>query len=375
MAGGITDTDFAAGPRDKVEAIENVPWSDLEAAARDIVRAATEARQKEFVQDTMSSGYDPETGEPRINYQDYSTGEFWIQQGTSEWMNSTTGEVINHDPRSVDPTQYQWVVEAYVYFYERWPSYPLVMGQECEQAKSAIQEEGGQMAALTTAANIAWNGWGGDAQRNFTQFFMDPFENAVTSQQTVLDELAVGMYAYAAMLKQARVAAKTTATEVINVLDSLGDSNPAEAALAIQIGIAVAGVVAAVAAFAAAPVTGGTSVVLGAGLLLAGLDGAAAVVQGVQLSEQEKPPLSGGTVDEVMGKLRTALETIKHDMDTIEQNIANLMSQSSDKVNEWLTSTDPQERATILPNEPDEDGVTDVTGGEIPGPDEFRPRT
>lgn len=191
----------------------------------------------------------------------------------------------------------------------------------------------------------------------------------------MLDELAVGMFAYAAMLKQARVAAKTTATEVINVLDTLGESDPAEAALAIQIGIAVMGVVVAVAAFAAAPVTGGTSVALGAGLILAGLDGGAAVVQGVQLSEQEKPPLSGGTVDEVMGKLRTALRLLKEDMDTIEQNIANLVSQSSAKVNEWLTSTDPQEKATLLPNEPDDDDVTNVTGGEIPGQDEFRPRT
>jgi hypothetical protein len=373
MADGITDTHFADGPQGEVENIENVPWSDLEAAARDIVRAAVEARQKEFVYDSMSSGYDAVTGEPRYNYQDYATGEFWIQQGSSQWLNTTTGEVINHDPREVDPTQYEWVVDEYVYFYERWPSYPLAMAQECEQAKEAIKNE--SMAALNSAAQIAWTGWGGDAQRNFTQFFMDPFQNAVTNQQTVLDELAVGMYAYAAMLKQARVAAKTTATEVINVLDSVGDSNPAEAALAIQIGVAVAGVVAAVAAFAAAPVTGGTSVVLGAGLLLAGLDGAAAVVQGVQLSEQEKPPLSGGTVDEVMSKLRTALEAIKHDMDTIEQNIANLMTESSDKVNEWLTSTDPQEKANILPNEPDDDGVTDVTGGAVPGPDVFRPRT
>jgi hypothetical protein len=373
MADGITDTHFAAGPREEVERIENVPWSDLEAAARDIVRAATEARSQEFVYDSLSSGYDPETGQPRYNYQDYATGDFWIQQGTSEWMNTTTGEVINHDPRNVDPAQYQWVVDAYVYFYERWPSFPLAMAQECEDAKAAIQE--GQMSALTTAANITWTGWGGDAQRNFTQFFMDPFENAVGNQQTVLDELAVGMYAYAAMLKQARLAAKTTATEVINVLDSVGETNPAEAALAIQIGIAVVGVVVAVAAFAAAPVTAGTSVALGAGLILAGLDGGAAVVQGVQLSGQEKPPLSGGTVDEVMGKLRTALTALKHDMDTIEQNIANLVTQSSDKVNDWLTSTEPQEKASLLPNEPDDDEVTNVTGGQVPAPDEFRPRT
>jgi hypothetical protein len=157
MADGITDTHFATGPKGEVENIENIPWSDLEAAARDIVRSATEARSKEFVYDSMSSGYDPETGEPRYNYQDYATGEFWIQQGTSQWMNTTTGEVINHDPREVDPTQYQWVVDDYVYFYERWPSYPLAMAQECEEAKFAIQQ--GEMSALNTAAQIAWNGW------------------------------------------------------------------------------------------------------------------------------------------------------------------------------------------------------------------------
>jgi hypothetical protein len=362
MADGITDSTFASGPRSAVDAIPNVPSWEVEERAHEVVNAAVRARQKEFVQDT-SSTYDPNTGEEYINYIDMATGELYVYQGDDRWMKAATGEQVG-DPRNVDPAQYQWVLDKFKYFHERWSAYPAAMAIECENAKAAIQS--GQMAALNTVGNIAWNNWGGDAQRHFTQYFLDPFAIAVTNQQLVLDELAVAMYAYEGLLKQSTVDAKSAADETIRVLDGLHDSNPPDATTIIKVAAITVSIVAAVA-------TGGTSLGITLGLIGAGLAGGELIASGI--ADKEKPQgISGGTVDEVLGKLREALDALKEDMDTVEQNLANGLTASVGQVDDWLGSDDPLTVASILPNEPTDDSVPNVTGGEVtPGSDDFRP--
>lgn len=361
MGNGIVNTAFASGPKEKADAIENVTPMEVAAAAADVVRAAVEARQEEFVQDPSSS-VDPETGEPRYNYQDYATGDMWIQTSSNQWMNTSTQQTIDHDPREVDPAQYQWVLDKFEYFYDRWASFPEAMGDHCEAAKRAI--ESGQMAAFGSVKDIVTNGWGGDAQVAFTDFFLEPFANAITNQQQMLDELAVAMYAYTALLKQAKIDAKMAADSAVKVLDGLNDRNPPDAKTI----IAVVGVVVSVVATVS---TAGSAAPLAFGLISAGISGAG-IVAG-ELQRQQEKDLSGGTVDEVLDKLSTALDQLKSDMDGVEENLAGPVSEAASRVSELIGSDDPYDKATILPNEPNDD-VTDVTGGHVPDHTEFRPR-
>jgi hypothetical protein len=364
--GGINDTAFSSGPKAKVDAIDAPsPW-EVEERAQQVVQAACRARQKEIVQEG-NTYIDPETGEQYINYNDLATGEGYTYLGNDQWLKRSTGERVG-DPRSIDASQYQWVIDKFKYFHERWSAYPLAMATECERAKGAIQS--GQMGALLTADQIAWTGWGGDAQRHFTQYFMEPFlQSAITNQQVVLDELAVAMYAYAALLLQARVDAKMAADKAIQVLDGLHDSNAPDAVTTIKLVAMVVGVVGAV---AATPATGGGSLALAAGLISAGLIGAEVVAEGISEQQKERD-INGGFVHEVLEKLKTALDDMKADMDKVEQNLASEVTEAAGIVDNWLSSTDPMTKASILPNEPTDDGVPNVTTGEA-GPGDFRPR-
>ncbi|HEY8471530.1 MAG TPA: hypothetical protein VIL37_02715 [Natronosporangium sp.] len=362
--GGITDTDYSAGPADRVRAMEAPSVWDVAERAAEVVNAAVRARQKEIMPGP-SVGYNEDTGEQMMHYDDLATGTSYTYMGNNRWVNNNTGEDVD-DPRNIDPAQYQWIIDDFKYFHERWDSYPMAMAMECEAAKAAIQE--GEMSALLTADQIAWNGWGGDAQRHFTQFFLDPFvQTAVTTQQTVLDELAVAMYAYAALLKQARIDAKLLADKAIQALDGLHESNPPEATTVIKIAAAVVGVVGAIA-------SGGGTLVVTLGIIGAGLGGAEVIAEGITEPEKSRP-IEGSFVHEVLDKLRELLQEMKSDMDKVEENIGKQIEEAAGQVNGWLTSSDPEEVSTILPTEPDDD-IPNVTDGEVqPGSDDFRPRT
>jgi len=349
------DAGYIQGRAQAVDDIESIPHQEVEAAAREIVRAAAEARTREFIQD--SSIYDPETGETALHH--WPSDEFYVPIGGGRYQNTTTQVVLDHNPREdVDESQYEWIVEHFDYFHERWPSYPRTMAEHCETAKTAIMS--GEMTPFLSVAMTVSNDWAGAARDDFLDYFLVPFGNAVTNQQLLLTELSAAMYGYEAVLRQARLDARHLANQTVNVLDSINTYSGGDAGTVLRvigIGLAVVSTLA----------TAGSTAALTFGLIGAGLQ---AAQLGADLAEQD---ISGETVDDVLNQLVQRLGDLRTAMDAEEDEIAIAVEKTSDSVQSLLDSGDPLELATVLPNEPNEDGITNVTGGEVPGEDEFRP--
>jgi hypothetical protein len=345
----------------KVAELEEVSAFEVEERAQEVVNAAVRARKKEFEE---GGGYytDPNTGESMPRLVDTATGKNYVYRHRTDQWETMEGQVVD-DPRNVDPAQYQWVIEKFKYFHQRWPTFAGTLAYHSDEAKAAITS--GRMAPIETVGDIVATGWGGQSRDNFKEFFLDPFGNAVTNQQQVLDELGCSMYAYEALLQEGQIDAKKTADETIKILDGLSESSPPDAETVIKVVAVVAGVVGVIA-------SGGSGLIIGAGLVGAGTGAAELIAKDV--SEQEKNrKLNGGTVDEVLEKMKGALDELKQDMETVEQNLAEAVGEVSTAVNGYLNNANALDVATILPNEPDND-VPDVTDGEVLGGDDFRPR-
>lgn len=356
----VVDVDFAAAPADEVERIDVIPHQEVEQAAQAVVRAAVEARGREIVEDyAVGGGHAGEDGVYRPYLMDYATGDYYIPMENG-WYNSATGENVSRDPREIDAGEYEWIIDYFTYFHERWPSYPQTMAQHCQTAKAEIQS-GKMTPILAVGRAVSW--WGGDARDNFLENFLDPFvSQTVTNQQALLDELAVAMHAYEAVLKQGRLDAKTIADQTVGVLDSTGHGSGGDVSVLLGVvGIAVAVV--------GTLLTAGTTTALTLGLIGAGLQTANLAVK---ISEDQT--IAGETVDEVLRTMAEVLDELRQAMDAEEDLIAEAVEKQADQVRDWLSSSSSLAMATILPNEPSEDGVTDITGGELPDRDEFRPR-
>lgn len=364
MADGIENVDYASGCVEAVESIDLITSHEVEQAAQDLARAAAEARSREFILD-MASG--PAPGQEI--YLDTATGDYYVPAGvdTGRWMNTTTGQEVDGNPTEVRTSDYDWLVSWFTQFHERWPSYPRTMAEHCRTAKAALQS--GRMTPIVNVKDMVNARWDGAASDDFRDFFLTPFVKAVNNQQALLDELAVAMYAYEGVLRQARLDARAVATNAINVLDSIdGYGGGGDAGLVLGvIGVAVS-VVAAVA-------TGGTTLGITLGLIGAGVSGAQVVNDALS---QEEPvtadqQITGDTVDQVVDNVVSVLSDLRRGMDAEEQGIANLLGQTRSEVSRLLASDSPLDVATILPNEPDADRITDITDGQLPSPAEFHP--
>jgi hypothetical protein len=356
MGETITDVDFSSAAMRKVDEIQLIPHQEVAQAAADVVRAAVEARRREIVVDM--GRYNPNSG--LYAYQDTATGGVYLPTDDGQYLNTITGQaVVGGDPTQIDPAQYQWIPEAFVYFYERWPSTARALAEHCENAKRSIQS--GRMTPIVGVSETVANNWGGTARNNFHDYFLAPFiTTAVTNQQALLDELAVGMYAYEGLLRQARVVAMDIAAKTIDALDGI---MPDDVGLS---GDQVLGTVGVVLGIVTAVATGGSGVGVSLGLIGAGLSAVSVVAAG---------QISGETVDEVLQSLRTTLEQRRQEMDGVEEAIAAALEETRGGVAESLGG-DPLDVGTVLPNEPEADGVPNLTAGEVPGSgiDGFHPR-
>ncbi|WP_147138631.1 hypothetical protein [Stackebrandtia albiflava] len=101
---------------------------------------------------------------------------------------------------------------------------------------------------------------------------------------------------------------------------------------------------------------------------------------GIYLAGAEAKPadIKGGTVQEILESMQTALDTLWTDMQDAERAIAAYLNTTGDEVDGYLSSSSASEKRTILPHEP-EDSVPDITDGADgisidPEDDHFRPR-
>jgi hypothetical protein len=350
------DSGYILGRAEAVDDIETINHQAVEEAARAVVRAAAEARTREFMLD--SAVYDPETGESSLYH--WPTGEYYLPIGGGRYQNTTTLVVLDYNPgEHVDESRYEWVVSQFEYFHERWPSYPRAMAQHGETARTAITS--GEMTGYNSVAITVGSDWAGQARDDFMDYFLAPYGNAVTNQQLLLTELSAAMYAYEAVLKQARLDARHLADETVNVLESINTYSGGDASTILRvvgIGLAVTSTL----------VTAGSTAALTFGLLGAGLQ---ATQLGVDIAKQAD--ISGETADDVVQQLVQRLSDLRAAMDAEEDQIAEAVATTADSVEALLGSSDPLELATILPNEPNDDGITNITAGDVPGHDEFRP--
>jgi hypothetical protein len=356
MGETISDVDFSSAVMRKVDQIQTIPHQDVEQAAQDVIRAAVAARGREIVENISHYNYTSR----RYALDDTATGGTYMPTDDGRYIYTSTGEVMAGDPRQIDPGQYQWIIEEFRYFHERWPSFPRTMAEHCEDAKKTIQS--GRMTPILGVSETVASNWSGTASDNFHDYFLAPFVmRAVTNQQALLDELAVAMYGYEALLKQARVVAMDIATQSTNALDSL---MPEAAGISGEQALGMAGVVIGV---VTAVATGGTAVGVSLGLIGAGLS-----LVGMLAAS---PRIGGDTVDEVLQSLRTTLDQRHQEMDDVEESIATALGKTDAEVAKHLDGS-PLDVGTVLPNEPDADGVPNLTAGELPGTGEngFRPR-
>lgn len=350
--------DFSVNPA-TMDAIPVISHQVVEQAARAVVQAAAAARRQEFVEQPPGlngGGY----------LMDIATGDYYERTPEGRWRNAVTGELPDRDPREIDPGEYEWVVERYVPFHERWPAFPQAMKDYCTTAKKAIQDDG-HMSAINQV-KTAVDRWGGYARQSFSDNFLAPFlTQSVPEQQFLLDELAVEMVAYEAILRQGRLDAKAVADATVAALESL------EQRLDVDVETLL-GMVGLVVTIASAVVTVGTATAFTAavtfGLINAGLAGAKLAASFVDSAQS----VTGFTVDEVLGSMAVALDNLRQAMDFEEDLIAAEAEKLRDQVAGWLSSDDPLEMATILPNEPTDDGIDDLTSGGLPSPVDFRPR-
>jgi hypothetical protein len=349
------DAGYLVGRAEAVDAIDIIPHQEIEAAARAVVRAAAEARTREFVQDSILT--DPETGEMAQRH--WPTDQFYIPIGGGRYQNTTTLETLDYNPgEHADESQFEWIVSSFDYFHERWPAYPRTMAEECESARAAIMS--GELTGYVGVTDTVSGDWAGLARDDFVRFFLNPFGNAVSNQQLLMTELSAAMYAYEAILRQARLDAKHLADQTVSVLDSINTYSGADAGTilsVIGIGLAVVTTLA----------TGGTTTGITLGLIGAGLQTAQLAVD----VEKEKD-ISGETALDVVMQLDQRLSDLRVAMDGEEDAIADAVAKTADGVEALLASSDPLELATILPNEPN-DAIPNVTSGQPPGHDQFHP--
>ncbi|HIV58277.1 MAG TPA: hypothetical protein H9902_10010, partial [Candidatus Stackebrandtia faecavium] len=115
-----------------------------------------------------------------------------------------------------------------------------------------------------------------------------------------------------------------------------------------------------------------TLAIIGGG---AGIAGAAASSDG----GEEKLSITGGTVSEVLTNTSKAVDDLIESMHKAEREIAVSWNSSSDEIEGCLTSSHNLDKATVVPHEPKNDSIPNLTnGGSNVSTDEedgdFRPR-
>ncbi|HIV56329.1 MAG TPA: hypothetical protein H9902_00090 [Candidatus Stackebrandtia faecavium] len=246
---------------------------------------------------------------------------------------------------------YDWIDARFEPFFKRPPSAVYAMTRHLRSAKTPLHSGG--MTSFNSVES-AVDDWGGAAQRHFMDYFISPFPLAVTNQQAIIEELNAGLLCYAEVLREGQVAALEIAIETTNSLDALssgifGDDG----------GIVALSVLAAAAGVASAIPTGGFGITLA---IIGGGSGIGGTIAG--LSGDEEKPISGGTVEEVLQSMQDTLDKLKDNMEEAEKAIATDWTISSDTIADKLRSVSDNSKSSILPHEPTNDGIPNLTSGD-----------
>ncbi|GIG67197.1 hypothetical protein [Phytomonospora endophytica] len=248
--------------------------------------------------------------------------------------------------------EWPWVEERFRYFRERPIAEVEAAADDIEAALNALRANS-MSSLLSVQSEIT--GWSGKAKDAFSIDFVGPLAGtAIAEQQRLLAELQAGMWAYDVVLRQARLNAYHLAVETTKVLDSLAETSPNDAKIALGILAVVVGVVTAFE-------SGGSALALG--LISTGISAASTGVDAATT-------VTGDTTGEVMASLLSALDILTDEMNAAEQAIATAMTATQEAVEADLRKSE----STLLPCEPD-DSVVDLTSGGIPPKDHFRPKT
>lgn len=269
----------------------------------------------------------------------------------------------NRDPSDLDhmssinpadfASEWPWIKDRFHYFAES--SIPAVE-TAADDVEAALNElRASNMGALLDAKDST-AGWAGDAKDAFTNGFLNRLIlPGIAEQQRLLGELQAALWAYDIVLRQARLNARNLAVESAKVLDSLSETSPSDAKVALGI---VAVVVGTMTSFGAA--AGGE---IALGLLNTGLAGASTAIDA-------GTSVTGDTTDEVMATVLAALDALTEEMNAAEQFIADAVSGTQEAVEVDLRRPTP----ILMPGEP-KDTVPALTSGEIPCKAQFRPFT
>lgn len=309
---------------EKVDAITYYNDSEIEASIQALVKAAEQARKDEGPGDEW----------------EYGNGE-----SIKDWIDNVDGS-------------YDWIPERFERFYERWAAFPRGMAMNLDDAKEPLKS--GPMADLNPV-DTAVARWTGDAQTAFYENFLSPFPGAVTNHQGLLVELQAGLYAYEAVVRSMRAAAKKIADETTKVLEGMNSgffgSSDEEAKFALAVVAAAAGVI-------GAAVTGGGSLGITFAIIAGGGSVATYGIDWANASDEKTDhDISGGTVADILESMQTALNKVWEDVEKTEKGIAALLEATLDEVNGHLESSSTRNKRTLLPHEPD-DSVPDLTDGD-----------
>lgn len=321
----VEDVDEASPATAKLGEIEDVPsWTEVYTLGQDILDAAVEAAIAEDKHLGDSAPPPDEVARPR----------------KQEWVNANWGDLP----------------ERWKFFTERSVDMPANLASSFQSAKQNIQWA--HLSEINTVIS-ATDHWAGLAKTSFQTNFLNPLVNqTISCQQLLFDELTVAANSYEAVLRGLLKDGKELGDDTIKVLDSFADctKDDANSALATA-GIAV-GILTTVA-------SGGAALPLTLGLIGGGISAAEKATSESSISQD--------TVEDVMNQLYKEIDEIMEDAKKEEEQIAAGLRKSVTDVKKFLSSSDPLEKATLLPHEPTGDGVSNVTDGEVPPPGEFHP--
>lgn len=319
------DVEESSPATDKLGDIEDVPsWTEVYSLAQEILDAAVEAAIEEDKHFGDSAPPPDDEARPRKR----------------EWVNEHWGDL---------PERWKFFTERSVYM-------PASLATSFQSAKENIQWA--QLSEVNTVISAVGH-WAGLAKTSFQTNFLNPLVNqTVSCQQLLFDELTVAANSYEAVLRGLLKDAKELGDDTIKVLDSFADCTKDDANSQLTTaGIAV-GILATVA-------SGGTGLPLALGLIGGGIS--------VGKAATTESNISQDTVEDVMNQLYKVIDDLMEDAKAEEEKIAAGLRTSVADVEKFLSSSEPLTKATLLPHEPTGDGVTNLTDGKIPTPDEFHP--
>lgn len=326
MTGELDIVDFVLddSPLGAVDAIELKNDGDISAAFDKMCDAAEVAYAKELTDDYFKEN------------PDYRRDRSSVE---SQYAQEVAGHFDNLKPR-------------FEVFMARMASAPRTMYQHLGDTKSHIESD--NFSQLRTISNTV-SRWTGRTANQFEERYIHEFPDAVHNQQGICADLQIAMAAYEAIIRAERQGAFNVAEKAEEAFDSLAGKD----APSVEVVLAVVALAAGVAGTA---ISGGGTLALS----LAFVGGSTGVIGAAMSGGDEEPEkaISGGSVEEVVASLESALDTLESNVRKAESTVATAIQESYNEVNSFLTG-DVANKSKVLAHQPDYHGPNITDGVEI----------